>query len=313
LQKSALHELRRLRNRAVVKTGLISDKRWSKWIGFTLIELLVVIAVIAILAALLLPALSRAKEKGKSAVCLSNLRQITLGWKMEVEDVAGNFADRAWLDWLNQHVGQPNEGWICPSAPVPRVREAGPGPWPSSWGKVDSAWSFPAGTEFSDVDYLTPAQVQAQLQKSGWTSGSYALNAWFWAFWCDPAPRSPNRLTDPDKYFFREADVAQPTLTPVVCDSAWYFFRPSTDGLPATNLLTGDMGLGAAMMAPITIPRHGSRPSPVPTNHRYQDPLPGAINVAFVDGHQETVRLEGLWQLYWTKDWQPPAKRPGRR
>jgi len=45
--------------------------------GFTLIELLVVIAVIAILMAILMPALNRAREQGKRAVCLSNLKQLT--------------------------------------------------------------------------------------------------------------------------------------------------------------------------------------------------------------------------------------------
>lgn len=50
--------------------------------GFTLIELLVVIAIIAVLMAILFPALNRAREQGRRAVCLSNLKQLTLAWIM---------------------------------------------------------------------------------------------------------------------------------------------------------------------------------------------------------------------------------------
>jgi prepilin-type N-terminal cleavage/methylation domain-containing protein len=61
--------------------------------GFTLIELLVVIAIIALLMAVLMPALARARKQGKRAVCLSNTKQLVLGWTAYAETYDGKIVN----------------------------------------------------------------------------------------------------------------------------------------------------------------------------------------------------------------------------
>ena len=264
--------------------------------AFTLVELLVVIAIIAILAALLLPALASSKMQARQTACLSNIKQITLAGLMYMSDTSQSLPQNnpfafdydpnvpiLWYGALTNY-GATSNVMLCPStldAPL----------LPPDDGVVGTA-----NLPWVDFDIS---------DNQSFASG-FGINGYLYDL-ITPYPGLP--ATKLPYMFPKPASVQKPSQTPLFFDEICIDTFPLETDLAATNLYIGQVSAfpagGGRGMACCTILRHGGRTASSSVPYRSGNPLPGAINMSFDDGHVELVKLQNLWTYTWHLNWNP--------
>ena len=243
--------------------------------GFTLIELLVVIAIIAILAAMLLPALSAAKQRAQGIKCISNLKQMDLAYIMYQQDngkaIYYNSVNVLWMQTLISYQSQVAAIRLCPTAATTNLSGA-------TVGDAQSAWHWGIANN-------------AQLN-----TGSYSINGWLYQYDQTSGISTYVPQANATYFFPKESSITQPVSTPTFMDAIWPDCWPThggTGGQLPTDLFHGDFNTS---MGRICIARHPLKATATATTAQ---PVPGAIDMAFADGHASLWKLQDIKNVVW--------------